>query len=472
MPGVTDLTQDAKLGFVDRDLGFAVRDASIYRTTDGALSWSPVATADTKLRELYFPARETGYAYSGDGATLLRTTDGGSTWERRPLHGASADALLAISCAGPDTCLIASGPELLLTEDGGATARPVPDISGATALDRPAPDRVIVLGPFGVVRTSVDGGQSFTSMGGVAGDWGGVRAVSGGTVDAFSYNDIARSRDGGRSWTPLADPLPAKASIGDLSFSSEDAGVLAAVRPGRTWRQSRLRLYATSDAGANWRLVHRDEDRRLNAILALTRKGLLAAGTRGLLRSRDGGATLRVIRDGAVRRAAFTGLDRAGAAVVAWGPQAIALAGRRSSGWTRIATPSPRPLRSVDFVDARSGFAAAGRALYRTTDGGRSWRRLISIGDHVPRRLAFADRKHGFVDVSVPPDHGPDDDAEWGFGIVLRTDDGGATWSPQPLIFATPLTDLVALDERRAVAAVGGPLLFTDTGGRDRARPA
>ena len=70
-------------------------------------------------------------------------------------------------------------------------------------------------------------------------------------------------------------------------------------------------------------------------------------------------------------------------------------------------------LSDVFFVDGSYGWAA-GTSVWKTTDGGTTWRRLPSLWGASLHRIVFADRNRG-----------------WALGDdnrVLRTEDGGETW--------------------------------------------
>ena len=72
-------------------------------------------------------------------------------------------------------------------------------------------------------------------------------------------------------------------------------------------------------------------------------------------------------------------------------------------------------LNDVFFVDGTYGWAA-GTGVWKTTDGGATWRRIPLLAGTTLRRIVFADRNRG-----------------WALGHdnrVLRTEDGGETWQP------------------------------------------
>ncbi len=88
----------------------------------------------------------------------------------------------------------------------------------------------------------------------------------------------------------------------------------------------------------------------------------------------------------------------------------------------------------IFFVDSAYGWAA-GTSVWKTTDGGATWRRPSSLWGAPLRRIIFADRNRGWA---------------LGDGLLLRTEDGGATWGVayvdhwhhEPLLEYQPPNDL------------------------------
>jgi photosystem II stability/assembly factor-like uncharacterized protein len=103
------------------------------------------------------------------------------------------------------------------------------------------------------------------------------------------------------------------------------------------------------------------------------------------------------------------------------------------NGRWRNVTPRRLNANAIDdvaFIDRLHGWVAAyncGEAavyLYRTSDGGRSWRSLGKPATHScggrPTFLSFIGAKRGWMEPVSP--NGPG-------GELLRTDDGGRTWT-------------------------------------------
>jgi photosystem II stability/assembly factor-like uncharacterized protein len=80
----------------------------------------------------------------------------------------------------------------------------------------------------------------------------------------------------------------------------------------------------------------------------------------------------------------------------------------------------------IDFLDRHHGYALGPDGLFRTVDGGKSWRFVSKHSMHGP--ITFLDRRTGFAFEDrtgsiIGPYQGPH------FGYLYKTTDGGRTWS-------------------------------------------
>ena len=127
-------------------------------------------------------------------------------------------------------------------------------------------------------------------------------------------------------------------------------------------------------------------------------------------------------------------------------------------------TPVPQieTLRAVVFVGASEGWAAGdGGALLRTADGGKTWSARVSGTDASLRGLSFANAECGWaVGRSLDADHNPDGNA------ILATTDGGLTWHFQDAGVQSGLSAVTFVDRAHGWA-VGdaGTILRTVDGG-------
>ncbi|MDH0863005.1 YCF48-related protein [Mitsuaria sp. GD03876] len=100
--------------------------------------------------------------------------------------------------------------------------------------------------------------------------------------------------------------------------------------------------------------------------------------------------------------------------------QGLTCSGAEGSGWCWQA---PRPLGTVQydfsFVDANNGWSVGEQGtILRTTDGGKTWTSQASGVKSTLTAVTFFDASNGW--------------AVGEFGAVLRTTDGGKTWALQP----------------------------------------
>jgi len=255
-------------------------------------------------------------------------------------------------------------------------------------------------------------------------------------------------------------------NIADVEFLTPRIGFLTSSN-GQFDREPG-RIQRTGDGGRTWHDVWTGRGTHLGWIAFADRRHGFVGGDRFILRTSDGGATWRRSPMSMPKRVrswswwmvepqfvtstlGFAVTDRASF----YGPVFLRTTdgGRR---WRPIR--GLQDVRDVDFVSSRTGFAL-GTKLYRTDDGGVTWRALDL--PHVPYSLAavdFLDTRHGFVAggqvamTEQPPAQ-----------TVFATSDGGHTWerryenphrgySPQG---GDPFARLHFVDARRGWATTG-----------------
>ena len=185
---------------------------------------------------------------------LLKTVDGGKTWERFPImDGASHGSIFnAIRFWDVNHGWITGRHGLLRTTDGGESWEPV---SGATYHDANvllplSPEVVMVAADRQIWLTSTDG-SSVTQIGTVGDASDGITglafvapntffATQGGTHG--SAGAIYRSTDGGATWEPV---VQGDKPILGIAFRDERRGVAVGVGV----------AYYTNDGGDTWKRV-------------------------------------------------------------------------------------------------------------------------------------------------------------------------------------------------------------------------
>lgn len=240
---------------------------SVWRTTDGGSSWTDVSPSALGKRLLVgwtFPGSEAAWLAvlaptptSSTPVTVIRTADGGATWQTSSLtvpFAGTPGFPVSLSFAGAEQGWLLVHPhytmneepgELFSTADGGATWNPV--------------DRVTFSNGYVPHTTGemdglpVGGAIAFDSPG------------SGWLVGSYTSTTPAylfHTTDGGAKWSTIALPAPAgSGSKLEMSvrqpptiFAGTSFGYIAA----NAWGPgiNGMLVYVTRDAGATWTLLH------------------------------------------------------------------------------------------------------------------------------------------------------------------------------------------------------------------------
>ncbi|HEX7291010.1 MAG TPA: hypothetical protein VF250_07790 [Conexibacter sp.] len=449
----------AAIAFLDASTGYAASGGRLFQTLDGGVSWRLVAADGRGIRALWFADARRGFAV-GNGGLMLRTDDGGASWAPKDL-GAGPLNFTSIRCTAGSLCLLTTdgGAQLVRTVDGGDTAGTTvtPSSDPIFAAAFASPTRVAAAGQQGATVVSDDAGVRFAPIGGrIAGTFGSLRlgGVPGTAYAPGADGRIATTSDGGRTWRSDGN-VPTSADLLDVSFPTANDGYALDVDGG---------LFHTTSGGRSWETLGTGSTRRPRAVLAPDADTVLVVGPRGIRRSTDAGGTFAQVRARAVLRAQLDSVERAhtGPAIFAWGPTTLVRSTDRGRTWVVIPRPLiPQPDRSkalsfVAFASAKAGFARdATRHVWRTTDAGRHWTLLTSVGTvNVEGMSARSARIATLVLDGFGKSRG---------GYLLHTDDGGKTWQPQ-FVIAAGIDGIVAGGETDLLAG-SSSFLFSTTGG-------
>jgi photosystem II stability/assembly factor-like uncharacterized protein len=190
----------------------------------------------------------------------------------------------------------------------------------------------------------------------------------------YQGGQIARTTDGGASWSTMR-----VVELGEYSSPASPSPQLCYVLGSGAQRG----LWVTSDGGGNWTMralprIDVDWLRGTPMVFPAELTGWLAGDNGAIFRTVDGGES-----------------------------------------WTRQSSGTHQCLYAVEFVDARYGWAVGARGtILATRDGGAHWRRQSSGTTVWLEAVDFVDRLHGWAV------------GGWVVGgeVRLRTTDGGKTW--------------------------------------------
>jgi photosystem II stability/assembly factor-like uncharacterized protein len=432
--------------FVSPSTGFALTGGRIFRTTDGANSWTQVAFTPAPLSALTFVNAKTAYAV-GANNTLMQSSDEGATWHSLPLalpSGSPQLALTHISCSDEMHCLIATAPAtgandanvLVRTTDGGKTGTLVSpselnllSVAFSTASD------AVAVGQYGATVLSSDGGATFPNLisHNLRSGLHGLIRLGQTPFDAYApwpAGQIAATTDSGESWNLLR--VPTAANIEDVAFPSTQIGY-ALSHSGTVFR--------TANAGVSWSILTSGGPTPV-ALLAPNPNTVLLLGPTGVRRSTNSGASFAPVnariavgrRHGKERKVALSSFDLsrggeiAGTAMFAFGKDVLESTNGGSS-WALVPRPLPQhPVTAIAFVSPTTGYEVADGRMFSTRNRGRGWKEILSVdaadvGSMV--QISFSNASDGYVLGQLQGNE----------NILMRTENGGATWTPEILGF-------------------------------------
>lgn len=252
-------------------------NGTILRTIDGGRTWQPRPIPDTEksdFRDVDAMSDRVAYALSigsGESSRIYKTIDGGARWELQ-LANTDPKVFLDAMTFADETHGVAFSDSvdgafvILLTSDGRTWTR-IP-------ADRLPP--------------ALPGEGAFAASGSNVAMVGRDRIWIGTTASR-----VLHSTDGGRSWTVTKTPLATgqAAGIFSIAFRDRDRGVVV----GGNYQKEVDAIdnaAVTSDGGATWTLVKGLSGfRSAVAWLPDSPQSLVAVGPSGIDRSSDGGRT-------------------------------------------------------------------------------------------------------------------------------------------------------------------------------------
>lgn len=436
---------------------FATQASPLY-------TWAHPQPQGNPVHDLAFADDLNGFAV-GEFGTVLRTIDGGTTWELVSDVNEFAAHLHAIVIL-PDGDLLAAGsaPGLFHSDDGGASWTAVPNPSTGTlfGLDRDPSGRLDACGENGSVIRSTDGGASWISIGMASGAIADQHWKSAQEGFVVGKDAAHRTTNGGQSWTAMFESNPF--GYRDIYFTDSQHGFVTAdfeywmtTDGGSSWtshdqfvpplyRHETLvldanhwftvthlegaELWETTDGGGSWTLRLLSEALGFVGLTRLPNGRLITSSSNGDLYYSD---------DGVHFTNATHNLDGGKPAPIeaigATPGGTLFAVNTRSSGaeetWMRsddggrtwflpAASPDLNRVVGICFIDDLRGVVGAYEQIRYTTNGGESWLPFTLPDSH---RASDFDAVGGIIYLGTSKQSGG--------GGVFRSLDGGASWEPR-----------------------------------------
>jgi photosystem II stability/assembly factor-like uncharacterized protein len=236
------------------------------------------------LKSLYFPGgNQTGWAV-GKSGIILRTDDGGDTWnpQESGLETALNDVFMIDEYAG---WIAGNGGEILWTADGGATWNAASTPTGADLNKVYFTDASTgyCCGTGGTMLKSTDGGVTWFSLSsGTGNDLSAVVFVN--STEGWAVGEggkIIRTANGGTSWSNVSSPT--SDDLMDITFVGESDG----------WISTATGNVLKTEDGASWQQVVTPVSTSLRSISFASNglTGWACGPDGGLVKTNNGGDT-------------------------------------------------------------------------------------------------------------------------------------------------------------------------------------
>jgi len=274
----------------------------ILHSSDAGKSWTQAPVpASENLTAVYFADGKNGWAV-GHAETIVRTQDGGESWDLVHFEPENAQPLLDVCFADASRGVAVGAYGMIyMTADGGAVWSQVPfepaALPGAAKVEATADEmeadvdlgfefhlNSIARGPPGRMYLGAEAGRLFRSDDdGVHwrelpspydGSFHGILPLEGDTVLAFGLRgNLYRSEDGGTSWTAI--PTGTTVLLNSGARIDEQTVVVAGMAGV---------LLVSRDGGRSFDLTQQDDRKAFSAVVPSDDGELIVAGEGGVRR--------------------------------------------------------------------------------------------------------------------------------------------------------------------------------------------
>lgn len=436
------------VAFLDASTALAASSNTLLRTTDGGTSWAVVARAaplDTAFVSVRYASPMVAVAVGGNGV-IVRSIDGGLTWNA--VSSGTTQHLRALRFASATVGVAVGQNRILRTTDGGATwttaSSAVDDWQDLTVSGNTFVAIGGVNGIAGRFARSDDGGATWTAgnLGTTAAFFGVAFVPGSSTVIAVGASgSMRRSLDSGATWAAAASG--STAFLRSIAFADANTGLVGGVGT----------ILRTTNGGANWASVPPATTQSLAVIAWRDATRAIALGESGVQRvSSDAGATWTGFVPATVEdiyAAAFNGVSTVIAADVTG---AVIRSTDGGVNWTANANGVSAFPNAATFADAATALIVGDNGkIARSTDAGVSWTMPASGTTADLYDVAMASPTVGIAIGEA--------------GTVVRTTDGGTSWAAVASGTNNALTSVRFASAQVGIIVGEGVVLRTTDGG-------
>ncbi len=452
-----------KIHFINADRGFAIGfDGQYFSTKDGGENWVSGYMSYYDLSSISFGDETTGYIVGGS-STIMKTEDGGDSWQGLSFFS-NYESFTSVHFFDADHGFVLDDEGKLYetTDGGGSWSEKGTANSGYN--NRAyfiSETEAYVLGSYGVLIKTEDAGVTWEQID--LGNSGTLRAMTHdpSTGKAFVVAD-GGSYNEGRIIYKLEND-----TWSELSAFDPDDFFHLALKENAIYAFGNKNFKST-DGGLTWDklMIGENQTDRYDRVAASyffdASNGFAAINHEGLYKTEDGGETWNQVSsyDGGEVQDIYFHNESLGF-ISAGYPHGIYRTTNGGDTWS-LASIEPisdySRVEEVVMLDENTGFALASlwAHILKTTDGGLTWTPLIEFEGKWLHTMHFFNNLEA---IALGND-----------GFIVRSDDGGDTWTEIPTLVGWDFKSVVFTSPEIGFAATNnnggvGQVLMTTDGG-------
>jgi len=429
----------SQIQFLNQQNGYALGDlGTIIKTTDSGVTWSILNTSTTtNFNCLYFFDVNNGLI-CGDNMICKKTTDGGNTWSIINIGSGTAKVykMSFIDNLNGFACL--SSGKIIKTTDGGNTWLVITMLNNIPLYDISMKQNYgIAVGgstTSSIVLKTTDSGNTWSVVStGLSVPYYSCNVINSNTfIIGGQSGSLYKTTDGGATWSQLSTSTNIIAN--SINFISDTEG-MAVGNFGV--------VYKTTDGGVNWTLIDLGELITFNSIQILSLNTILICGNAGVMYKIDNGLNIQMNRGTSQR---LTNITTKNDTFYIVGENGTLLSVDNSGNqWNTINTGFTNHFYCMEWYN-NSAFIGGGTysnsgIILKSSDGGQTWSE-IELGSL--KNVNDIELKNGF-----------------GYfvgenGSIFKTIDGGTSWQASSSNITSSLYGVAVLNDNTAIA-VGSP---------------
>lgn len=420
LPNPSNVPQLNDVYFVSENTGWTCGNSpssgtTIYKTTDGGSNWidQSISSVTTNLVKMNFENENKGYA-AGTNGTFLETTNGGANWIVKTINGPVDLTDYVQDLSGNWHCVSKNGSINKSTNKGVTWSQKYLGVEELLSIYFPDSIKGYVVGKNGTALYTTNGGENWNAgTSNTPLDLNKVKALYNKGFAIGKGGNILKTTDGGKTWKEsLIRDAHLSSILESVQFLDENIGfvsdknyVLKTTNGGDSWEimnipsgnsefnnltfidnnkgvviSNQNDIFRTTDGGNSWSKVLDLASGKLSCIHHSGDENLFAGGSEGkILKSSNGGAN--------------------------W--QEISLLGS-----SLIVSSITENTSGHLFLTAKTSSLGS---IYKSTNGGIDWIPILASSDKSYNSITFINNAIGIAVGSS--------------GVVLRTSDGGNTWT-------------------------------------------